>query len=513
MAKTFRKEYFKALGQYLNAFCSLEYGQGQALAQNAKAQVGEDVSMGQPQLYGAQLVPWLAQQTLPQGGTLTAAQAQKAHDMATQTAMAETDRATYQAMEALVHNLNTMNSRAGAQVPFSSVNYGTDTSPEGRMVIRNLLLATDAGLGNGETPIFPVQIFKVKEGINYNSRRPQLRSVPAGHAGHRPSGCSPTSASWTPPSTCNTTKKGDYNSEVAYMGCRTRVMGNVHDPEREITCGRGNLSFTSINLPRLGIEANGDLDRFYEMLDEKIDLVIRQLLHRFKIQAAKKVPQLPLPHGTGRVDRQRKAGSDGRACGRSPQARHPQRGLYRPGRDPEGPHRQASRPERRKARSWVWRSSAICARRMDEESQKTGLNFTLLATPAEGLSGRFVRIDQEDLWQDSGNHRPGLLYQLFPHPGVLSPSGAFDKIRLEAPYHALTNAGHISYVELDGDAVQKPEGLRSGDPLHEGSRRGLWLGEPSGGPGPGVWIYRRHRRGLSPLRPPGRRGRAHRKAP
>ena len=137
--------------------------------------------MGQPQLYGAQLVPWLAQQTLPQGGTLTAAQAQKAHDMATQTAMAETDRATYQAMEALVHNLNTMNSRAGAQVPFSSVNYGTDTSPEGRMVIRNLLLATDAGLGNGETPIFPVQIFKSERGNQLQLPGPQLRSVPAGH--------------------------------------------------------------------------------------------------------------------------------------------------------------------------------------------------------------------------------------------------------------------------------------------------------------------------------------------
>ncbi len=457
VSKTFRKEYFKALGQYLNAFCSLEYGQGQALAQNAKAQVGDDVSMGQPQLYGAQLVPWLAQQTLPQGGTLTAAQAQKAHDMATQTAMAETDRATYQAMEALVHNLNTMNSRAGAQVPFSSVNYGTDTSPEGRMVIRNLLLATDAGLGNGETPIFPVQIFKVKEGINYNSQDPNydLFQLAIRTSAKR---LFPNFSFLDAPFNLQYYKEGDYNSEVAYMGCRTRVMGNVHDPEREITCGRGNLSFTSINLPRLGIEAHGDLDRFYEMLDEKIDLVIRQLLHRFKIQAAKKSRNYPFLMGQGVWIDSEKLDVD------EPVGEILKHGTLSVGVIGlaetlvalTGQHHGQS-PESQKLGLEI---IGHMRRRMDEESQKTGLNFTLLATPAEGLSGRFLRIDQKIYGKLPGITDRDYYTNSF-HIPVYFPIRAFDKIRLEAPYHALTNAGHISYVELDGDVCKNPKAFEA----------------------------------------------------
>lgn len=256
----------------------------------------------------------------------------KAHEYAMQTAWDNTDNATFQAMEALVHNLNTMNSRAGAQVPFSSINYGTDTSPEARMVIRNLLQATDNGLGDGETPIFPVQIFKVKEGINYNPGDPNydLFKMAIKTSAKR---LFPNFSFIDAPFNLQYYKPGDYNSEIAYMGCRTRVMGNVHDRSREVTCGRGNLSFTSINLPRIVLEAKGDLKRFYAILDERIDLVIRQLLHRFKIQCSKKVYNYPFLMGQGVwIDSEKLGPTD--SVEEVLKHGTPQRGLYRPCRRP-----------------------------------------------------------------------------------------------------------------------------------------------------------------------------------
>ncbi len=216
-------------------------------------------------------------------------------------AVSETDRATYQAMEALIHNLNTMNSRAGAQVPFSSINYGMDTSPEARLAIRNLLLCTEAGLGNGETPIFPIQIFRVKEGVNYDPGDPNYDLFKL--AMH----CSakrlfPNFSFQDAPFNLEYYKEGCPETEIAYMGCRTRVMANVHDPDKQISNGRGNLSFTTINLP-LAIKANHNVEQFFEGLDRMIDLCIDQLFERFEIQARKRA-QLSLPHGTGRVARQ-----------------------------------------------------------------------------------------------------------------------------------------------------------------------------------------------------------------
>ena len=204
----------------------------------------------------------------------------------------EVEKATYQAMEAFIHNLNTMHSRAGAQVPFSSINYGLDTSPEGRLVMKELLYATEAGLGNGETPIFPIQIFRVKDGINYNPTDPNydIFKLSCRVSAKR---LFPNFSFIDAPFNLKYYRRGDYNSEVAYMGCRTRVMANVYDPSKEVTCGRGNLSFTSINLPRLGIEAKGDIEKFFEMLDEKMDLVIDQLKARFEIQANKHVYNYP----------------------------------------------------------------------------------------------------------------------------------------------------------------------------------------------------------------------------
>ena len=216
----------------------------------------------------------------------------KVQDFALRTAYKDTDEKTYQAMEALIHNLNTMHSRAGAQIPFSSINYGTDTSVEGRMVIKNLLLSTEAGLGNGETPIFPIQIFKVKEGINYNEgdSNYDLFKLACRVSAKR---LFPNFSFIDAPYNLKYYKEGQPETEIAYMGCRTRVIGNVHDRPKEIVTGRGNLSFTTINLPRIGLDNRGDIDGFYRQLDDTIDLVIAQLLERFEIQANKKVRNFP----------------------------------------------------------------------------------------------------------------------------------------------------------------------------------------------------------------------------
>ena len=218
-------------------------------------------------------------------------------DFTISSAYKETDKETYQAMEAFIHNLNTMHSRAGAQVPFSSINYGMDTSSEGRMVMRNILLATEAGLGHGETPIFPIQIFRVKEGINYNEGEPNydLFKLACKTSAKR---LFPNFSFVDAPFNLQY-YKGTPETEIAYMGCRTRVMGNVHDKEKEISFGRGNLSFTSINLPRLAIYSNGDVNKFFDKLDEMLELCIQQLLERFEIQCRRKVRNYPFLMGQG----------------------------------------------------------------------------------------------------------------------------------------------------------------------------------------------------------------------
>ncbi len=362
----------------------------------------------------------------------------------------ETDRATYQAMEALVHNLNTMHSRAGAQVPFSSINYGTDTTPEGRMVIRNILLAEDAGLGNGETPIFPIHIFKVKEGVNYNEGDPNydLFKLACRVSAKR---LFPNFSFLDAPFNLQYYKPGDYNSEVAYMGCRTRVMSNVYDPTREVTCGRGNLSFTSINLPRIAINAHGNVEWFFEELERKVDLVIEQLLERFKIQAAKKVRNYPFLMGQGVWLDSDKLSPDDKV---GEVLKHGTLtigfiGLAECLKALIGKHHGESK----EAQNLGLEIVGYMRKRMDEESKKTGPNFSLIATPAEGLSGRFVRIDQKKYGIIPGVTDRDYYTNSF-HIPVYYEINAFEKIRLEAPYHALTNGGHISYIELDGDPLK-----------------------------------------------------------
>ena len=365
----------------------------------------------------------------------------------------EVENATYQAMESFIHNLNTMHSRAGAQVPFSSINYGLDTTPEGRLVMEKVLLATETGLGNGETPIFPIQIFRVKEGINYNKEDPNydLFRLSCRVSAKR---LFPNFSFIDAPFNLQYYRRGDYNTEVAYMGCRTRVMGNVYDRSREVTCGRGNLSFTSINLPRLGIEAHGNVERFFEMLDEKIDLVIDQLKERFEIQANKRVYNYPFLMG-------QHVWLDSEKLKNTDKVREVLKhgtltlgfiGLAECLKALIGKHHGESE----EARELGLKIISHMRERMNEQSQKDGLNFTLIATPAEGLAGRFVKIDKKRYGIIEGVTDREYYTNSF-HVPVYYKISAFNKIKIEAPYHELTNGGHISYVELDGDPTKNLE--------------------------------------------------------
>lgn len=374
-------------------------------------------------------------------------------DFAQRKAEQETDRACYQAMEALVHNLNTMNSRAGAQVPFSSINYGMDTSPEARMVMRNLLLTTQAGLGNGETPIFPIQIFRVKEGINYNPGDPNydLFKLACQTSAKR---LFPNFSFQDAPFNLQYYKPGHPETEIAYMGCRTRVMGNSYDPSKEISNGRGNLSFTSINLPRLAIKANHNLDVFFDSLEQMVALVIDQLMDRFEIQARKCVRNYPFLMGQG-------VWIDSEKLGWNDEVREVLKhgtlsvgfiGLAECLKALIGEHHGESEKAQNLGLEIIGHMRKLC----DDATKRLGMNVTLLATPAEGLSGRFVKIDAQKYGIIPGVTDREYYTNSF-HVPVYYEIGAVDKIRIEAPYHALTNAGHISYVELDGDPSQNLE--------------------------------------------------------
>lgn len=368
-------------------------------------------------------------------------------------AVKETDRATYQAMEALIHNLNTMHSRAGAQTPFSSINYGMDTSPEGRMVIKNVLLASEAGLGFGETPIFPIHIFRVKEGINYNPGEPNydLFKLACRVSAKR---LFPNFSFIDAPFNKQYYKEGHPETEISYMGCRTRVMGNVYDPDREISFGRGNLSFTSINLPRIAIRANKNIDFFFEELERKMDLVSQQLLDRFEIQSSKRVRNFPFLMGQG-------IWIDSDKLGRKDHVGEILKhgtlsigfiGLAEALVALTGKHHGESLESRNLGLEIV----GFMRHYLDEKSKEMKLNFSLLATPAEGLSGRFVRIDKKKFGIIPGVTDRDYYTNSF-HVPVYYNISAFDKIQIEGPYHALTNAGHITYVELDGDTAANIE--------------------------------------------------------
>ena len=451
VAKTYRKQYYKALGYYFNAMLDMKLEDASLLCKKIEQTLPIKISTSTADKFGKLLVDFLPKHQREHNyQEINEQTTQMAHKFAINTAWNETNAATYQAMEAFIHNLNTMNSRAGAQVPFSSINYGTDTSPEGRMAMRNLLLATDAGLGDGETPIFPVQIFKVKEGVNYEKDDPNydLFRLAMKTSAKR---LFPNFSFLDAPFNKKYYKPNDYNSEVAYMGCRTRVMGNVYDPTREVTCGRGNLSFTSINLPRLAIEAKGDINKFYKSLDDMIDLVIRQLLHRFKIQCAKIGKNYPFLMGQNIwLD----SDNIGEYDTVSEVLRHGTLtvgfiGLAETLKALIGKHHGESAEAQKLGLAII----GHMRKRMDDEAQKTKLNFSLIATPAEGLSGRFVKIDRKIYGSIPGVTDREYYTNSF-HIPVYYPISAYKKIQLEAPYHNLTNGGHISYIEMDGDPTK-----------------------------------------------------------
>lgn len=379
--------------------------------------------------------------------------ASKIQNFAKEHAFSETNRSTYQAMEALIHNLNTMHSRAGAQVPFSSINYGTDTSPEGRMIIKNVLLAQENGLGNNETPIFPIHIFKVKEGVNYNKEDPNydLFKLACRVSSKR---LFPNFSFLDAPYNLQYYKKGHPETEVAYMGCRTRVIANHFDPTREIVSGRGNLSFTSVNLPRLAIESNHDIEKFYKALDEKIDLIIHQLLARFELQAKKKVKNFPFLMGQGVWIDSEKLGIDDEV---REVLKHGTLtlgfiGLAEALKALTGKHHGESEDSQKLGLEII----RHMREKMDAATQKYNMNFSLIATPAEGLSGRFVRMDAKRYGKIPGVTDRDYYTNSF-HVPVYYNISSWDKIKKEAPYHALTNGGHISYIELDGDPTKNLE--------------------------------------------------------
>lgn len=359
----------------------------------------------------------------------------------------ETDRRTYQAMESVVHNLNSMHSRAGAQTPFSSINYGTDTSPEGRMIIRNILLATEAGLGHGETPIFPIQIFKLRSGVNYNPDDPNydLFVLACRCSAKR---LFPNFTNLDAPFNSQYYVLGRPETEVATMGCRTRVMANRHDSSREIAYGRGNLSFTSINLPRLAMEAKGEESLFYQSLDETLDLVVRQLLHRFEIQARKTPRNFPFLMGQGIWLDSDKLGPDDeiREVLKHGTLTVGFIGLAETLVALYGKHHGESEAMQEKGLAIVRHMHEFTQRKGEE----TGLNITLIATPAEGLAGRFLKKDRQRYGIVPGVTDREYYTNSF-HVPVYDDISAYKKIQIEAPYHALTPGGHITYVELDGD--------------------------------------------------------------
>ncbi len=449
--KTFRKIYLSNLSKALTLHFDILDNEADKLAKDiivkCEESTNEKLALGNSSVFKEQEIKILMEKLDTDVST-----ASKINKLVRKYANKETDRKTYQAMEAFIHNLNTMHSRAGAQVPFSSINFGTDTSEEGRLVIKNLLLATEAGLGNGETPIFPILIFKVKSGVNFNEDDPNydLFKLSCRVSAKR---LFPNFSFLDSPFNAQYYKEGRPETEATYMGCRTRVIGNVYDKTKEVVTGRGNISFTSINLPRLGIKhgqavkGETDLDGFFNDLDEKIDLVIEQLLERLQVQQSKRVKNFPFLMGQGVwIDSEKLNWNDSL----SEIIKHGTLtvgfiGLAECLKALIGKHHGESE----EAQELGYKIVKYMRDKLDKTAEKYKLNFSLIATPAEGLSGRFTRIDKEIFGEIKGVTDRDYYTNSF-HVPVYHKISALEKIRLEAPYHELTNAGHITYIELDG---------------------------------------------------------------
>ena len=377
-------------------------------------------------------------------------------------AIEKTNHETYKAMVGFIHNLNTMHSRAGAQVPFSSINLGTDTSTAGRMVTKNYLLALESGLGNHETPIFPISIFKLKEGINYNEKdvNYDLFELACQVSAKR---MFPNFSFLDAPFNAEHYIADKPETEVAYMGCRTRVLTDITDEAQEVV-SRGNLSFTSINLPRLaithGIVSKEVMDEtaFFNEFKSEMDLVKEQLLKRFAYQSSKNVSNFPFLLGEGNWKN-----SDGLTVNDNLRdvLKHGSLsigfiGLAETLKALTGKHHGESKDAQALGIKIIKYMRSVA----DEYSKEEGLNFTLVATPAEGLSGRFVKLDREKFGVIKDVTDRDYYTNSF-HVPVYFDTNAKEKIEIEAPYHAFTNGGHISYIELDGDLISNQQAFMS----------------------------------------------------
>lgn len=455
--KTFKKFYIGNLAKALKLFKGIENNDAiKNIVYNTEKETNKKVGLKREELYINS-----EKKKLIETFDIDEELANNMQNFAFEESYRETDKKTYQSMEAFIHNLNTMHSRAGAQVPFSSVNFGTDISEEGRMVTKNLLLSQERGLGNGETPIFPILIFKVKEGVNLNPEDPNydLFKLSCRVSAKR---LFPNFSFLDAPFNAKYYRKGEPDTEATYMGCRTRVLSNVCGSET--VSGRGNISFTTVNLPRLGIkhgivnDEKANLDSFFEELDEKIDLIIEQLLERLEVQGNKKMKNFPFLMGQGVWK-----GSDNLGPEDTLKEVIKQGtltigfiGLAECLIALMGKHHGESK----EAQELGLRIVSHMRAKMDEATDKYKLNFSLMGTPAEGLSGRFTKIDKKVYGEIKGITDKEYYTNSF-HVPVYYNISAYDKIEIEAPYHELTNAGHITYVELDGDPSDNLEAFET----------------------------------------------------
>ncbi len=353
----------------------------------------------------------------------------------------------YQAMEGLIYNLNTMHSRAGAQVPFSSLNFGTDTTTEGRMVSQAVLESFKRGLGHGESPIFPNLVFRVKEGINFNPGDPNydLYRLALEVASRR---MNPTF------SFMDSSFNRAYGEEVSYMGCRTRVIGNRHGPE--VSAGRGNIAPVTLNLPRIAFECRGQQDLFFVRLDRTLRLAARQLLHRFEVLARLKARDLPFLMGQQLYLDSDKIGPDDsiREVIKHGTLAIGFIGLAETLNLLAGKHHG----EDEEARELASKIVDHIRRRADSYADEYDLNFTLVATPAEGLAGRFVAMDRDRYGSIPGVTDKNYYTNSF-HIPVYYAMSMFEKIKVEGRFHSYCNAGHITYTELEAPPVHNLEAV------------------------------------------------------
>lgn len=391
--------------------------------------------------------------------TMSRSDLKKQYPKAFSYALKETKSETFQAAESLIHNLNTMSSRAGGQIPFTSINYGTCTSPEGQLVIDSLLTATIRGLGHGETPIFPIQIFKCKQGVNQNPGEPNYSLF------LKAAECSakrlyPNFANLDAPLNLMYYDPTDPDTEFATMGCRTRVLADRFG--RNHLSGKGNLSFNTLNLVKLGLKhgialghrQEPDERAFYRDLTHYMNIALEGLLHRFSIQASQKAKASDFMMREGVWEGGEQLAPDDQV---GELLKHGSLsigfiGLAECMKAMYGRHHGEDEAVYQKAYDLIAYMRDYC----DGQSEIHNLNITLFATPAEGLSGKFTKRDRAVY-----GSLPGILdreyYTNSFHIPVYYNISAARKIELEAKFHGLCNAGAISYIELNGNARNNPE--------------------------------------------------------